>query len=144
MKKHVDETKEVGEDDECAICCSALDDPKDRVFLECGKHAYHVDCISGWFATGKMNCPMCRADSTIGKIPNTIHDVFKSWLKISAMFSYTSLSPVIRTWIAESTKKHSTLKTIEERNEHLKKVTTQTREIAAKMEAIGVNITFVS
>jgi hypothetical protein len=134
----------VCEDDECAICCSALDDPKDRVFLECGRHAYHVDCISGWFAMGKMTCPICRADSSIGKIPNTINDVFKSWLKISSIFSDTKVAPIIRTWIATSTEEFDKCKTIESKNEYLKKVTAVTKELAEKMEAIGIAITFVS
>ncbi len=48
---------------ECSICLSQLNESKDDdvVSIKCG-HLFHKKCILQWTCTGKVICPLCRAD----------------------------------------------------------------------------------
>ena len=48
---------------ECSICLSQLNECKDDdvVSIKCG-HLFHKKCILQWTCTGKVICPLCRAN----------------------------------------------------------------------------------
>ncbi|KAH0648277.1 hypothetical protein KY285_033525 [Solanum tuberosum] len=46
---------------ECVICSEDYTDGDRLRILPC-EHMYHHDCISGWWSTGVIQCPICRHD----------------------------------------------------------------------------------
>ena len=46
---------------ECAICLEAMPAGTKVRILPC-RHAFHHDCIVGWFNEDKYTCPMCKMD----------------------------------------------------------------------------------
>jgi hypothetical protein len=115
LEKFTDKTKIVCEDDECAICASALDDPNTRSFLPCG-HAFHVKCVGEWFGMGKTTCPYCRQETILPKTVENIDDKFMVWISIASTGG-SALETIIRKWIMERKSDYMNCKTAKEKME---------------------------
>lgn len=47
----------------CAICYLGYDSQELIAQLQCNSaHAFHKNCIEGWFKTNKSSCPLCREE----------------------------------------------------------------------------------
>ncbi|OIW21009.1 hypothetical protein TanjilG_27354 [Lupinus angustifolius] len=60
--------REDHDDDECAVCLSALEDEEMVRLLPNCKHNFHVGCIDTWLAS-HSTCPICRTEAEPWLVP---------------------------------------------------------------------------
>lgn len=47
---------------ECSICLELMICHRSDLFWTACAHVFHIDCVSKWFKTKKLLCPICNTD----------------------------------------------------------------------------------
>lgn len=75
---------------ECPICYEAIvAKATGRAELSCG-HAFHIRCVTDWFATDSLTCPMCRKGAVDLEVPTKKAKVKEEPVDLSSWGTFLS------------------------------------------------------
>lgn len=77
---------------DCCVCLEIMPRGEKVRLLPC-RHAFHHDCINGWFEQNKFSCPMCKMD-----LKKHLEERRKASAELEAMTAPTRKSTWQRLW----------------------------------------------